>query len=91
MTQPIKNVKEPKPIKSSLRVEPPFWSPELVVLVGFGVVVTLDGGGLDEDGLTLELVTTSPPRVLTGLHDEDGGAGCAGGVAGSPWWKVEPE
>jgi len=51
--QPMKNVKEPRPIKFSpdLRVEPPFWSPELVVVVGFGVVVTLDEGGrLDEDG-----------------------------------------
>lgn len=44
-----------------------------------------------DDGLALELVTTSPSMVLNDVQDEDGGAGCGGGVAGSPWWKVEPE
>jgi len=85
--QPMKNVREPRPIKSSpdLSVEPPLWSPDVLVLVGGGVVVTMEGGELDGDGLTLELVRTSPLRVLNDVHDEDGGAGCAGGVTGSPW------
>lgn len=90
MAQPMKNIREPKPIKSrpDLRVAPLLES-DLVELEGFGVGVTV-AGELVADGLALELVTTSPPMVLTDLQEEDGGAGCGGGVAGSPWWKVEP-
>ena len=29
------------------------------------------------------------PIVLVGVQDEVGGAGCAAGVEGSPWWNVE--
>jgi len=90
MIQPMKNVKEVSPIKSNRdpSVEALLAS-LLLVVVGLGAgVVPLDGGVVD-DGLTLELLT-SPPTVLNGVHDEVGGAGCAGGVTGSPWWKVEP-
>lgn len=29
------------------------------------------------------------PMVLVVIQDDEEGAGCADGVAGSPWWKVE--
>lgn len=29
------------------------------------------------------------PIELVDVHEEVGGAGCAAGVLGSPWWKVE--
>ena len=29
------------------------------------------------------------PIVLVVVQDEVGGAGCAAGVEGSPWWNVE--
>lgn len=29
------------------------------------------------------------PMLDTGVQSEDGGAGCASGVEGSPWWNVE--
>lgn len=55
-----------------------------------------DGGAeeeevLDGDALAPELVAPAArlPIVLNGVHCEDGGAGCAGGVLGSPWWNVE--
>jgi len=91
MAQPMKNVRDPRPIKSrlDLRVEPLLELPDVVELEGFGVGVTV-AGELVADGLALELVTTRPPMVLTDLQEDDGGAGWGGGVAGSPWWKVEP-
>ena len=30
-----------------------------------------------------------PPIVVRGVHIDEAGAGWAGGVTGSPWWKVE--
>jgi hypothetical protein len=46
------------------------------------------------DGLTvadgLGVVPVFPfPTLATVVHMEEEGAGCAGGVTGSPWWKVE--
>lgn len=68
------------------------------------VVTEPDGEPTDEgagdpvaegDGLTvvadgLGVVLTLPfPMLATVVHIEEEGAGCAGGVTGSPWWKVE--
>ena len=47
--------------------------------------------GVDEgvdDGA--EELSAKFPIVDSVVHSEDGGAGCAGGVTGSPWWNVEP-
>jgi len=85
----MKKVKVPRPIKSN--PDPSVEEPPLVLpaVVGFGGFVEVGGGGVDDGTLEL-LVRTSPPIVLTDLQDEEGGMGCAAGVAGSPWWKVEP-
>jgi hypothetical protein len=43
-------------------------------------------------GVALELVpvTNKPfPMELIVAHEEDDGTGCAEGVTGSPWWKVD--
>jgi len=80
------NVREPRPTDPNpdrIATEPPESLPVLPVPVGRGVV--LDGGGVEDGGA----VVTLPPTVLTGVHCDVGGAGCGGGVAGSPWWKVE--
>lgn len=82
-------MREPSPIKSKLDLRvAPLLESDLAELEGVGVGVTV-AGELVADGLALELVATSPPMVLTDLQEDDGGAGCGGGVAGSPWWKVE--
>jgi len=82
----MKNVKDPMPMNPSpdARAEAPAVSP--LALVGRGVVVVplVDDGGL-EDGIELELVETTPPMVLTGVHSDVGGAGWGGGVGGCPW------
>lgn len=45
---------------------------------------------LTEVGLVDDVVeSATAPMVLNVVHIEDGGAGCAGGVLGSPWWNVE--
>lgn len=39
--------------------------------------------------LVLLLPCTALPIVPSCVQSEDDGAGCAGGVTGSPWWNVE--
>ncbi len=48
-------------------------------------------GEAEEEGITLEDAggAASPPMVAMGTQPDVFGRGCAAGVAGSPWWKVE--
>jgi len=78
--QPMKKVKEPRPMNfdPDPSAEPPLvLLPVVPVAVGGGVVV-VPPVGFEDDG-TLELVEF-PPMVLTGVHCDDEGAGCGGGV-----------
>ena len=61
-----------------------------------GVVETDAFMELEREGELLTLLADDapeaiklPPMVDTGVHIDEAGAGCAGGVTGSPWWKVE--
>lgn len=59
----------------------------LALLVAADVVV--DAGVLLVEEFTPDTARLFPMDDVV-LHEDVAGAGCAGGVAGSPWWNVEP-
>ena len=44
---------------------------------------------VEVDIAELEVDTARLPMVDNVVHIDDGGAGCAAGVDGSPWWNVD--
>lgn len=59
----------------------------LAVLVGLAVGVGDAEMLLVEEEFTLARLFPMDDVVV---HEDVAGAGCGGGVAGSPWWNVEP-
>ena len=52
-------------------------------------ILALTEEGAPLDVTVADVLAARLPMLVRGTHEEDGGAGCASGVTGWPWKKVD--